>query len=168
MAQPPPTQIIQPSDRLRARVGADFGGVDPVAVARAEAALQALSGEFTAWLEEEVSRLEAARSRVRTAGAAPATLQELHRRAHDLKGLGATYGFPLVTRVCAGLCRLLDDGAGAHAPLSLLDAHVDAVRALVRDDVRDPAHPTGLALCEALEAQVAAALASRSRTRSPS
>ena len=155
-------QITQPPDRLRAKVGADFTGVDPEAVARAEAALQAMSGQFGGWLEEEVARLEAARRRRHAPDADQASLQELQLRAHDLKGLGGTYGFPLITRACASLCRLLDDeGARGSAPLALVDAHVDTVRVLVRDDVRDPAHPEGLALCQALESRVAAYVRTR-------
>lgn len=158
MADAARAQIIRPPDRLRARLAARFTGVDPETIARAEAALQALSGQFAGWLEEEVAGLEAARSRLQAAAEDAAALQDVHLRAHDLKGLGGTYGFPLVTRICASLCRLTDPGgaAGAEAPLTLLGAHVDAVRALVRDGVRDPAHPVGRAVCEALEAQVAA------------
>ena len=155
MADAATVRIIPPSGRR----GAGAGGVDPGAVARAEAALQALSGEFAAWLEEEVARLEAARLRRRAAGEDAAALEELRLRAHDLKGLGGTSGFPLVTRACASLCRLLDrEAAGTPTPPALVDAHVDAVRALMRQDAHDPAHAGGLALCEGLEARVTAHL----------
>ena len=129
------------------------------AVARAETALRQLADQFAGWLEEEVARLEAARTAADPADADHDGLQELHLRAHDLKGLGGVYGFPLVTRVAAGLCRLLhDEAARRDAPPALVDAHVAAVRALVRDGVRDPAHAGGVELCEALEGRVAAHL----------
>lgn len=147
-------EIIPPSDRLRSRVGARFGGVDPAVLARAEAALLAMSDRFPGWIEEEVARLEAARDELRRGE--PGALQHLQSRAHDLKGLGGTYGFPLVTRACASLSRLLDDGSPTPAAMALAGAHVAAVRMLVREGVRDAADAAGAAVCEDLEAQVAA------------
>ncbi len=161
-AAPPRGEIIHAPNALRARVGARFAVADPVAIARAEAALHALSGQFAGWMMEETARLEAARARLHAEPQAPAAWEAVQIRAHDLKGLAGTYGYPLATRACASLCRLLDDPASrASTPLALVDAHVDAVRAMVRDEVQDAAHPVGLDLCSALEAQAAEALAHR-------
>ena len=41
------------------------------------------------------------------------------------------------------------------APLPILDAHIDAIRAVVRDGIKTDENPTGRVLVEALEAQVA-------------
>ena len=38
----------------------------------------------------------------------------------------------------------------------LVDAHINAIKASVRDNVRDESNPVGRALAEALEAQVRA------------
>ena len=84
------------------------------------------------------------------------TAEALYFRAHDLKGLGSTYGYPLVTRIAASLCRMLDDPAARlDAPLPIVDAHIDAIRAVVRDGVSTDEYPAGRALVEGLEAQVA-------------
>ena len=40
-------------------------------------------------------------------------------------------------------------------PRTLVDAHIDAIRAIVRDEIRDPQHPIGTRLASALEASVA-------------
>ena len=82
-------------------------------------------------------------------------------RAHDMKGLGGTYGFPLITRVAASLCRMTDrDEVRMKAPLFLIDAHIDAIKAIVRDQIRDEEHPVGTALAAELERKVASHLAS--------
>lgn len=82
---------------------------------------------------------------------------ELFFRAHDLKGLGSTYQYPLVTRLAGSLCRLLDDPSRRLAvPMVLIDAHIDAIRAVVRDRIQTDDHPTGRILAETLEAEVAA------------
>lgn len=153
--EPSTGEIIQVPNTLRAKVGARFGGIDAAALARAEAALKGLSSQFGQWLQDEVAKLEAARARVKAEGPTRANTDQLHLHAHDLKGLGGTYDFPLITRVAGSLCKLMDDPAQRLcAPMFLVDAHIDAVRAIMRDDIRDPAHPVGCALAEALEANV--------------
>ena len=109
MSQQNTGQVIQVPNTLRLKVGGRFGSVDPSAIAKAEAALKNLSGNFAQWLQDEVTKLETARARVKSEGANPETLESLYLRAHDLKGLGTTYEFPLITRMAASLCKLIDD-----------------------------------------------------------
>ena len=158
----PTGEIIQVPNVLRAKVGPRFGGIDPAALARAEAALKELSSNFMEWLQEEIDKLEVARAQVKTEGATIANMNTLHLHAHDLKGLGGTYDYPLITRVAGSLCKMMDDpGERVRAPLFLVDAHIDAIRAIMRDEIRDPAHPVGCALSEALEGHVREHLAAK-------
>ena len=155
-----PAEFIQPPNTLRLKVGgAGFGGIDLAAVARAEAALKDLSSQFGDWLNDEVSKMEAARADIRTIGATPQTLSHLYMRAHDLKGLGATYEYPIVTRISASLCKLIDDNVRMQAPLFLVDAHIDAIKAMVRDKIQNDDHPVGRMLVTELEAKTAEHLA---------
>ncbi len=152
-------QLIQPPNALRLRVGGGgrLGGIDPAAIAKAEAALAGLSGNFAAWLNDEVAKLGAARQVVREAGTTPEHMETLYLRAHDLKGLGATYGFPLITRIAGLLCRLIDDKDKRHAaPMGLIDAHIDAIRAAVRDSIKTEEHPVGRILVQELEGRIKA------------
>ena len=154
-------QMIQVPNTLRLKVaGAGrLGALDPSAIAKAEAALKSLSGNFAQWLQDEITKLEAARQAIRADGVTVETMQTLYIRAHDLKGLGTTYGFPLITRMAASLCVLTDDEEKrARAPMPLVDAHIDAIRAAVRDDIKTDEHPVGRALAEELETRVAAAM----------
>ena len=141
---------------LRPRLGGRLGVIDAGAVARAEAALKSLSSQFGQWLQDEIDKLTVARDAVDTAGWTPATVEALYFRAHDLKGLGGTYEYPSVSRIAASLCRLLDGPAGPSAPLPLVDDHIDAIRALIRGEMRASDHPVGGALAADLESRVAA------------
>ena len=157
MSNPP--QVIRQPNPLRAKVGG-FGGIDADAIAKAEAALKAMSAQFGQWLQDEIVKLDQAQADIRAKGYTPETAEGLYFRAHDLKGLGATYQYPLVTRLAGSLCRLMDDGEKRmQAPLAILDAHIDAIRAVVRDEIQTDDHPTGRALAETLEARVAEHLA---------
>lgn len=152
-----PAQVIRPPNMLRQKVGGGFGGINAEAIAKAEEALKAMSAQFGQWLQDEITKLEAAQAAIRTEGLNAQTAEGLYFRAHDLKGLGTTYQYPLVTRIAGSLCKLLDDPAKrVDAPQTLLDAHIDAIRAVVRDQIQTDEHPTGRTLAEALEAEVAA------------
>jgi hypothetical protein len=133
-----------------------LGGIDPEAIARAEAALQSLAGNFAQWLQDEVAKLSQSRRALDT-GVTAETMESLYLRAHDLKGLGATYGFPLVTRMAASMCRLIDDkDKRLGASMFLIDAHIDAIKAAVAGDMKTDEDPAGRALVEDLERQVTA------------
>lgn len=159
MSQQNSGQTIPPSNALRQRLGGSgrLGAIDPAAIAKAEAALKSLSSNFTQWLADEIAKLEASRQAVRTQGATVETMESLYLRAHDLKGLGTTYGYPLITRVASSLSRMIDDkDKRAAAPLELIDAHIDAIKAAVRDEIKSEDHPVGRVLVEELERRVRA------------
>ncbi len=151
-----PAQVINPPNTLRAKVGGGFGAIDARAIAKAEEALAAMAGQFSQWLQDELDKLEAARAAIKAQGLTAETAEQLYFRAHDLKGLGGTYQYPLVTRIAGSLCKLLDDaGKRLGAPMVLVDAHIDAIKAVVRDRIQTDEHPVGKALVEALEARTA-------------
>lgn len=157
MSNPP--QVIRPPNPLRAKVGG-FGGIDADAIAKAEAALKAMSAQFGQWLNDEIVKLDQAQADIRAKGYTSETAEALYFRAHDLKGLGATYQYPLVTRIAGSLCRMMDDAdKRMQAPMAILDAHIDAIRAVVRDEIQTDEHPVGRELAETLEARVADHLA---------
>ena len=148
-------QIIQVPNTLRAKVGGRLGAIDADSIAKAEAALADLSSQFDSWLLDEVKKLEDVQATIKTEGLTTANAEQLFYRAHDLKGLGTTYGYPLITRICGSLCKLMDeDDKRSAAPRVLVDAHLDAVRAIVRDQIKEENHPMGRVLAEALEQRV--------------
>ena len=156
MSEPKTGPMFQAPNALRLKVGGSrLGAIDPAAIAKAEAALKSLSGNFTQWLNDEIAKLEAARQAIRDAGQTSETMESLYLRAHDLKGLGATYGFPLITRIAGLLCRQIDDKSKRlDVPMSLIDAHIDAIKTAARDDIKTDDHPIGQALIQDLEGRV--------------
>ena len=129
----------------------------PEAVERADNALKAMSGSMQEWLDADIERLQNARAEAEAAQWSFASLDKLGGVAHDIKGMGTTYGYPLVTQIGASLCRLIETESGKglaqHDP-TLVIAHIDALRAAVRDQVKDDQHPVGRALLLALQTRV--------------
>lgn len=162
MSNDSPMQVINQPNSLKLKLGGRFGGIDMAAIAKAEAALASLSGNFAQWMQEELQKLEAARQTIRVDGMTAQSAEGLYFRAHDLKGLGATYDFPLITRIAASLCRLIDDPETREAaPMFLVDGHIDAIRAAVRDEIRTDTHPVGKVLIAELEHRVDEFIATR-------
>jgi hypothetical protein len=130
-------EIITPdTSKMRKLVRAAAPG-DEDPVARAESALALISGEFSTWMADECERLDTARRKVKEIGLTKATKQELFLSAHDVKGDSGTFGYPAVAPAADSLCRLLEHTPDmTRIPPAIIDQHVDAVRAIVREYAR--------------------------------
>lgn len=148
----PDHDVITPPNRLRdALNNAGPIGTDDEAIARAEAALAGLAHEFSAWMEAECERLVRARREVAIRGLTGFTRDALFRAAHDIKGQAATFGFPRAGDMADSLCRLVEQAPNAaRIPHELLDQHVDAIRAVLREANNPHANATAAALAACL------------------
>jgi chemotaxis protein histidine kinase CheA len=148
-------QYITPPNRLKAKLGKSLVSFNSDAIARAEAAMASLSNQFGEWLHQELAKLEAAHKLISTPGAGEEELQQFYRCAHDLKGLGTTYGYPIVSDFASSLCKLIDSPeARQKAPRQIMDSHVAAIVASVKQGITTRDHPMGHALLVELQTQV--------------
>jgi HPt (histidine-containing phosphotransfer) domain-containing protein len=139
-------EVITPPHRLRHLVSpASKDDHDPVA--RAEQALAKLSPEFANWMDTECARLDTARKQVQAQGLNDKTRELLFHAAHDIKGEAATFGYPQAAGIAESLCRLIEHTPDrARIPVGLIDQHVDAVRAIIREHARPDAEEIGASL----------------------
>ena len=117
---------------------------------RAEAAIDELSETLRDWFESDLRTLFDAWQRYEDARLDKTLRKDLFHAAHNLSGMGDTYGEPEVGRICRSLCRLIKTGLprNSHA---LANLHVDACRAIGAANQPADAART---ICEALEAEV--------------
>lgn len=131
---PPPT-LRDRAMSFDAEGGAEF---DLSPLAAGERALAELAERFEAWMAQTVERLEEARRHLHDDEESAEAAEDFYRAAHDLRGQGATFGHPVAGEIADGLCDLLDVLPVLDMPArALIDAHVMAVRAVVRENVRD-------------------------------
>jgi HPt (histidine-containing phosphotransfer) domain-containing protein len=143
-------EVIMPPHRLR-QFAAPAGKDDMDPVARAEQALAKLSPEFSVWMDTECARLDAARKQVQAHGLNGKTRDPLFHAAHDIKGEAATFGYPHAASIAESLCRLIEHTRDlARVPVALIDQHVDAVRAIIRENARPEAEQIAATLIERL------------------
>lgn len=146
-------KVIVPPHELKAAIihTSEPGDIAMDVVQKAEEALAALKSEFGDWMQAECDQLEAARADLHRSGVTPTTLLMLFRAGHDIKGDAATLGYPLAGRIAGSLCRLIDHAPDrTRIPFMLVDRHVEAIRAVVREQVRDDAEPTTVEVAEQL------------------
>jgi HPt (histidine-containing phosphotransfer) domain-containing protein len=108
---------------------------DPIA--RAEAALAELSGEFKSWMDTEAERLSKAYAAVLKDGFDDDACEEMFRAAHDIKGDAATFGYPAAAAVADSLCRIIEHAPDLDkVPAELFEHHVNAIQAIVHDHTK--------------------------------
>jgi chemotaxis protein histidine kinase CheA len=158
-------EVIVVPNRLRKAVRI-VGGDERDPVADAEDALEQLSTQFESWMDDECSRLDLARQHVRAEGFTETARQNLFRAAHDIKGQGAMFGFPLAAEVADSLCRLMENSTDySRVPLAFVDQCVDAVRAIIRERGRADATAAQLAKGLRVVADELIGAANRDQTR---
>ena len=131
-------EIITPPNKLRKAiktVGANEPADDPVE--RAEQALSELAEEFSGWM-----RGGSRAARPRPLWDQDPRLQQglagsAVPRCPRIKGQAATFGYPQVAPAADSLCRLIEHTPEKdRIPVTLVDQHVDAVRAILREHAR--------------------------------
>jgi chemotaxis protein histidine kinase CheA len=129
--------ITQPNPlkKVLRRTGDEKDLDDPIA--RAEAALAGLSGEFESWMDTEAARLSAAYAAIQRDGFSDEACEELFRAAHDIKGDAATFGYPSAGAAADSLCRIIEHAPDLEqVPAELLTHHINAITAIVHDHTK--------------------------------
>ena len=145
-------EIIEPKVDLRKKVKvlpSSQAGFDPIA--RAEQAMKQLSVNFNIWMNEEVDELQNAWKLIQSDGMTTETLDTLFRASHDIKGQAQTMGFPIAGNIAGSLCDLIENVTDTNfLPKELLQKHVQAIAAVVKEDAREEDNAIGKALTEQL------------------
>jgi len=144
-------EVIVVPNRLKTKALRRAARNEPDPLVDAERALEELSAQFGGWMDDECLALEEARQSAHRKGMTDATRQALFHAAHDIKGHGTTFGFPMAADVADSLCRVIENSADpARIPLAVIDQCVDAVRAIIREHGQEDAEETAAELVKEL------------------
>ncbi|TXH38725.1 MAG: hypothetical protein E6Q98_02660 [Rhodospirillaceae bacterium] len=128
-------------------------------LARARAAVEALARDYINWARADI---DACQKCLDQAVAQP-DQRETHIRtlfavAHNIKGQGTSFGYPLMTRIGQSLCHLTRTGRPfADGDLSLIAAHLAALRQVLEKTRPGDDNAGTEALAAELEERVARA-----------
>ena len=144
-------EVIVVPNRLKKKALRHAATNEPDPLTDAERALEELSAQFGSWMEDECLTLEEARRSVHQQGLTDITRQALFHAAHDIKGHGTTFGYPLAADVADSLCRMIEHTVDvARIPLTFIDQCVNAVRAIIREHDHENAEEMAAELAKEL------------------
>jgi len=111
----------------------DSSLLDDETIARAQSALKTMTSFFDEAMDDDVSALNAARMALHAAQPTSELVGSLLERANNLEAQGNRLDVPLVAALAGSLHNLVAaTPEPALLPLELVDAHVDALKALGR------------------------------------
>lgn len=132
-------------------------------LAKAKAIVDRLAAEYPLHATRDLAELERFAERMVTERwARAAHYGEIARIAHDMKGQGAVFGYPMITRLAASLCRATRSVAvGDRALATLVRAHVAAIQALLDHRITGADDRRALTIAVGLEMMVGARITGR-------
>lgn len=153
-----PVVCFELPNRLGAKVG--LAPKDPVPVlpaevlAAAEAEIENRAGDYATWIAAEVEDLARGVERLRSEPAAvPGLMAQINRSAHEMRGQGGIFGYPLITHVAKSLYEATHGAFTTVTPNEhrLFKAHVDAIKAVMNGRVSGDGGATGKQLLASLD-----------------
>ena len=126
-------------------------------LARAEAAVANLAQDYASWALADVAKARAVlAAAIDDSAGRGQHVDALFRVGHDLKGQGASFGFPLVTKIGHSLCVLTRDRARQYESrhLDLAKAHLDALDLILAKSIKGEGGKVGAELVAKLEQRV--------------
>ena len=125
-------------------------------LAKANSAIEKLSAEYPGHALRDIEKLADHIDHMTAGKESQGRFNEISRIAHDMRGQGTIFGFPLMTRCAGSLCRATrtlkprDDLVPA-----IIAAHVAALRAILESRVTNGRDVAGLTVATGLELLVA-------------
>ena len=147
---------IFPPKTLRERVGPG-AGLNPRLLANAEATVSALQMAYERRIDNDIGALSTTFEAMRRSGRFDH--EQLYLIAHEIKGEGGSYDYPLLTAFGHALCLLVRSRDRLTAEdVETIAAHIAAMRAVIKGQVRGEGGVVGRELAANLEAMVTRAL----------
>ena len=152
---PGKVQVINPPNLIATKVSGG-GGPTPEMLEKAEEAIAKMSDEYPAWAMKDIESLTNLLDEAELEEAKRIeNLEAIFQIAHDMRGQGGSFGYPLMTRVGSSLCRFTEvlnnpDNRG----LVVVRAHIDAMRAVIGNKVKGDGGRVGRQIARGLEMAV--------------
>lgn len=127
--------------------------IDPEALARAEAALQEMVEDYPDWVKTLLDRLaEEHRRAVDTPHERRGQFEKIRRIAHDMRGQGGTFNYPLMTDFADSLYQFTGPSVGmTDNHVEIIKAHIDSMRVVINERLQGDGGPPGQALKKGLQ-----------------
>lgn len=133
------------------------GLVDEQALKRAESTFKKAAQQYPKLVESSITTLANAYAQAleKPAGQRDSEFRRINALAHDLKGQGGTFGYPLITTFADSLFKFTVAGARqTDNYLEIVKAHIDTIRAVVAGKMEGDGGNVGRELRLVLDAAI--------------
>jgi len=142
-------------NRLRektAGLGSGGASISPEALKAAEEALGKMSEDYPDWVSGLIAKLHEQHGRcVDTPENRRECFEAINHMAHDMKGQGGTFGYPLITAFADSLYGFTSGTSDySDNQVELIKSHTDAMRAVIRGRVSGDGGEIGKKLTDGL------------------
>lgn len=129
-------------------------------IRRAEEAVGRLAEQYRDWVRGDIEKLRASlAAATEGAEARIAAYKAVRHIAHDLRGQGTTFGYPLVSRIAQSISHSLKERAPDSDWDATVGAHIEALSNVIDSDVADAKGAAGTAIIATLEEAIGRAVA---------
>jgi hypothetical protein len=147
-------EFVTPPNYLKMKVGA--GGIDKEALKEAEIAIQVLGHKMYAkWADDDLGRMRASFEELKQTNLEdPDSVKKMLRICWDMKGLGGTFGYPLVTTITHYLSNYLEhclNSEQAQVSTAVVSPHIDALYVVLSQKISGDGGAIGRELVSGLE-----------------
>ena len=147
---PTKVEITEPSFLLKAKAP-PTDRILSEAIEEAEAAVAKMAEDYPQRAAEKISNLERAFEALSASGEARESIKALFAIAHEIRGEGGTFGFPLATAIAENLCAVLEDKEQVDEALrEAIRVHIDSVKLVVSQPIKGDGGTQGAELMNAL------------------
>jgi len=132
------------------------GEIPAELLAQAEAALAQMSEDYPDWVSKLIERMgDQHRRCVDTPEKRRSYYEELRRIAHDMRGQGGTFGYPLISEVSESLYLFTGPNSGmSNNHVEIIKAHIDAMRVIIKNRISGDGGDIGKQLLQSLDAAI--------------
>lgn len=152
---------FRPANRLRDKLGPNAlrGRVDfdPLIIYAAEEKIKKLVGDYAEWVNKYLKSISASQQALlEGAKESGKHILNINNIAHELRGQGGTFDYPLITAFSKSLYEATKDSNAmvTENKLKLIEAHVDAIRAVFKGKIKGDGGEVGLTLVREIGAAV--------------
>ncbi|MBP5858960.1 response regulator [Marivibrio halodurans] len=132
--------------------GPDEPAFDPAVLEAAEAKIQSMEGDYSDWVAETLEHLTQEQNRaIEDMENASVHVSEIRRIAHELRGQGGIFGYPLMTQFGKSLYEHTgEDMEITPSLLDLIKAHIDLIKVVTKEKIKGDGGETGKELLTSL------------------
>lgn len=150
--------------RIRNRLKDKLGGGRPgeltipkEALEQAQAAFEKMAEDYPDWVTKHIEQLRVLHARcVDTPEHRAKIYVEIHEIAHDMRGQGGTFGYPLITTFAASLYEFTAPKAViGDNQIEIIKAHIDSMSAVIKGRVKGSGGTLGAELAANLSQAIA-------------